>query len=431
MCLVGDTVQITFIGYICIALTIYSLIKFDKNYLLLYAIFFSGFTGSSVISLSDHSLQPSFYFVILYFLLFSIELIIGRRKIKKGSFFVPFLFFILYCLITIIFPFILSNENIYLSKQNGENYYLRFTLSNLVHIVYLFICFFVFTVLTYNANLKTKNHINLTKNKIINYYRYGFYVVILICLYQIFSFKYNLPFDIFFRQSIHGNVQGNRLYGPCIEASMLCYYLVPTIFLLMIGRKSKLDYIFIFLAIYIGFLTQSSTFLVGILLIFIILIISILSGSFKFKFSNKMILITFSCTVILICVVIKNDFVNLAFEKMIEKFKRGNRSGMERWYGFTNMSLVGLKYPFGVGFGSTRSTDLLSTWLCNIGSFGVLIFVYMIFAYLNNALKNKSFIFGLPFLIVVILMFISVPEPYNIFIWVLMALGYKKKKIEN
>lgn len=325
---------------------------------------------------------------------------------------------------------------IYLMGQDGEYIYLKFSMSNVIHIGYLFLGFFTFTeITTIKNNMLQKNDIGGTKNdtskykdlleRFYKYYKVGLYAVILICIYQIFAFKINLPFDELFRQGVNGNIQGTRLYGPCVEASMLCYYLVPSLLLVWINEKNIVDYIFLILGCMIGFMTYSSTFIIGLLSCIILLMIINMNRIINAKVTFKKCIIFVSClTAILIFFVVDYELIDKIFTMLIDKINGNNSSGIERWSSFKIMSLIGLENPFGVGFGSSRSKDLFSTWLCNIGVVGMLLFFYMLIVYIKYGIKNKKLIYCLPYLVVVILLFISVSEPYNIFIWVLMAFGF-------
>ena len=119
---------------------------------------------------------------------------------------------------------------------------------------------------------------------------------------------------------------------------------------------------------------------------------------------------------------------------LIIKLRGENVSGVERWDGFITMLKVGLNYPFGVGFGSSRSKDLFSTWICNVGIVGLLIYFLFILRMFLKALSEKKLKYFFPYLLVVLLMMISVPEPYNLFVWfylyyVTIFNYYKKEEI--
>ena len=409
--------QITVIGYIAFLITFISFLE-QKSVILLYsAIFFSGFSGSSVINIGDISIQPPFYFILIYLPIFFFSSIIGKKKIRLDGY---YLLFIVYCSISILFSILLQSEEIIIMKQDGEYGVSSFSISHIIHIFYLLLGFLLFTILSQKGTISFKNTYK--------YYRYGVFAVIYICLYQLVAFRFNLPFDVIFRQGTHGNIQGSRLYGPCDEASMLCYYLAPSLLLLWLNRKNIFDIINILLGIFIGFYSYSSTFLIGIVGIVVFI---------KHIVNNKIIsynaLIALSIGVFIIAIVIAKNtsMMNVVFDMFSKKIHAQNKSGTERITSFMDMAPIGFLYPFGIGFGSSRSKDLLSTWLCNIGIVGMLLFVILQIHFLKESIKKKRLLDIIPYLLVVILMMISVPEPYNLFIYVLLYFGTAKQNIKK
>lgn len=406
--------MVTILGIFVIFFVFFSLLKRRQEWLLYGAIFFSGFSGSSVLNIFGTSIQPSLFLFLIYFI---IQLL--RKHIKNNC---PklLIFFFIYCLFSLLFPFLLKNQSVEIMDQSGSLSQLSFSLSNIIHIFYLLFC-----LLFLNTLMAQGNSAKINKTYF-NSYKLGFYAVCLICIYQVFAFQFNLPFDILFRQSVHGNLQGTRLYGPCIEASMLCYYLIPSILLILFSKRhSLIDYIFIVVAFIIGTYTKSSTFLVGYVLI--------VASIFVYFLINKQHLFCFVFFIMIMLVLILTFVVKLSFlydnvMVFIEKLQRNNVSGLERFDSFERMIKVGISYPFGVGFGSCRSKDLFSTWLCNIGIIGFLIYSIFLVSVMVGFKKNFSKF--IPFIVVNILMFVSVPEPYNFFIWFLLyyAIFQKRKR---
>ena len=407
--------EITLLGYICFVSIILILLLQKNIYLMYAAVFFSGFSGSSVINVSSFSLQPSY----LFFFVFLVFELLQQKKLKIRINTLFFLF-ILYCIATVIFPFFLSDEKIEIMNQDGEYVRLGFSSSNITQIAYLLFC-----AVFLNYILKYKNKDKLSGN-IIKSFNYGFYAVVAICLYQIIAFRFNLPFDKLFRQSVHGNIQGTRIYGPCIEASMLCYYLITALIVVLQTGKGVLRCVFSVLSVFIGIYTYSSTYIVGAVLILLVMAIRVILNIYK-KYSWKTYIMLGIIVLVGIsaCVIFREKIFYLVKE-LYEKLTQKNDSGLERTETMLKMSVIGLKYPLGVGFGSARSKDLLSTWLCNIGIFGVLLFLLFV---LDLALRagSKRIKYLSPFILVIILSFISVPEPYNLFIWFYLFYYYVKK----
>lgn len=398
--------EITFLGWVSIGLTIIFVFYKDFRRFLYATVFFSGFTGASVLNIGSFSLQPSYYFFVIYLLYNIFSGNAFEIRIERSL-----LVFFIYCLISIIFPILYKNSEIIVMNQEGAYSLLKFSSSNIIHIIYL-----LFVLLFLNSLLNYKNN-NIVKNNIIRSYILGFYAVLLVCLYQIIAFKFGLEFDYFFRQGVHGNIQGTRLYGPCDEASMLCCYLIPSMYLVWQNRKYPIDIIAILFAFVIGIITQSSTFLVGSVL-FILLIIPQVIKILKLKqdllFWIACFVGVFVCTLL---VINKFDAIYDAISVFIVKLREGNQSGVERFTSMRDMIKVGLHYPLGVGFGSCRSKDLFSTWLCNIGIVGLFIFCYYLLKLIVKCYKHKTLNNFVPFGLVLCLLFVSVPEPYFIFVW--------------
>ena len=409
--------EFTIIGIVAVLVVFFAIFKQKKDILLYAAVFFTGFTGSSVINISGVSIQPSYFFFILYFIVIVYQGLTSTKK-KRVEFPKMFTIFLVYCALTLICTVIVQNNEIIILSQKDKYENLTFSLSNIIHVGYMLLCYLFYVVL-----INRRERIKLREN-LFKAYRYGVIAVIIICLYQLLAFQWNLPFDIIFRQGVHGNVQGRRIYGPCIEASFLSYYLAPSLFLLLLNiDKHKRDFIWIALGIIIGVLCYSSTFFVGLVLSVICLIVRFAMHAKDRRTVNYFIgLMTITATII-IAIVFRWDDVDKVITEFVDKIGAKNVSGSIRTEAFQRMSIIGFQYPFGVGFGSSRSKDLLSTWMCNIGIVGVLIFTAMLISYMNKCLKKNRFFECLPFIICMILAGISVPEPYNLFIWLLMFFG--------
>lgn len=408
--------EITFLGYIAIIVTIIALILKNADILLYAAIFCCGFTGASVANFETTSLQPAFYFLILYLICYFVGAILKMHPFEVKIDKILAAFFV-YSLVSIVFPVLFGGKDVIVLTQAGKYAPLAFSMSNIVHIGYLF-----FDLLFLNVLLSTGD-----KRKRGIYYRcfkWGFYAVVLICMYQYVAFRFDLPFDVLFRQGVHGNVQGDRLYGPCIEASMLCYYLVPVIFVILQSKPKIWDYFFVAMAIIVGALTMSSTFLVGMILLILCAIPSIVS-SLRGKHSSEywLVVMLIPLFALLLLALFWRD-VSGIFEAFIDKLHQRNESGMVRTTTFKELTMLGLQYPLGLGFGSSRGNDLFSTWLCNVGVVGMLIFIVFVVKYTVTAAREKRLLRALPFVVTVILMMISVPEPYNLFVWYILYYGY-------
>lgn len=417
--------EITILGFISVLIIFFAFLKQKKEILLYAAVFFCGFTGSSVINISTVSIQPSYLFFFLYFIVIFYQALVSTKK-KRIEFPRLFTIFLIYCTLTIGMCLIFQNQEIIILNQKGKYENLSFSISNIIHIGYLGMCYLFYTVL-----INKRTQLNL-RGSLYKAYRLGLIAVILICFYQLLAFQFNLPFDIIFRQGVHGNVQGSRLYGPCIEASMLSYYLAPSLFLMVLNIKNyKRDIIWISLGVVIGVLCYSSTFFVGLVLSLIPLIVRFLLHIKEKKSFGYLIALLVIVIGAGIAIAVEWDTVENAIFKFFDTINARNESGSVRTEAFEKMAIIGFKYPLGLGFGASRSKDLLSTWLCNIGIVGVLIFTIMVVDYLNRCLKKNKSYECIPFILCIILAMISVPEPYNLFIWTLMFFGIYGTKGNN
>ena len=259
-------------------------------------------------------------------------------------------------------------------------------------------------------------------------------------IYQQIAYIKNLPFDDLFRQGIHGNVQpfGSlvRVYSVFIEPSMYSIFLILCISICMYIPKNIFRHKLLLLILLIinGFMSTSSTFILGIIILMGILI----GQTFKFKYNkhdrkfNKNIVILIMLIIICLIIIYKlnPNFISKIINEVIGKLQNNNLSSIQRSGSFRHHLEVAFKYPLiGVGFGSVRSYDLFTTWLSSIGFTGVIIFVLYICSITYKSLRIESsehrkickgFAFGV--FIIFILMFISVPEPYSLFIWISMSI---------
>lgn len=402
--------EITFLGYIAVLLTIVYLVLRKRDMFLYTAVFFSGFSGASVLNIAGGSIQPSFFFFMMFFLL----TLRGNMTVRLDG---RLILFFVYCLISIVFPPIFARTGVQIIDQEGDLVPLHFSASNVIHIAYL-----LFDLVFLNTLLRYKNDGKIAAGAFAAY-RYGFYAVVLVCFYQMLAFRFNLPFDRIFRTGVHGNIQGTRLYGPCDEASMLCYYLVPSILFCLQTKRSLPSVCFAFLGILVGVLSESSTFLVGIALLSVLAI----PACVRFLSAPRSVKVWRTIAIGLLCLlfvlVLMAGRLSRLVELFLEKLARQSVSGEERSSTMLTLIGVGLRFPLGVGFGSARSADLFSSWLCNVGIVGMAIFLVYVIHYARSAYKNGYFSRALPFLVTLVLMFISVPEPYNLFVWFLLFYG--------
>ena len=144
------------------------------------------------------------------------------------------------------------------------------------------------------------------------------------------------------------------------------------------------------------------------------------------KFSIKPINI-----IIIIIIMLTLLNTDLLTKLILDKFTTENVSTGERFnLLISNLEFFGnaslLNKIFGFGFGLSRSTDLFSTLLVNIGLFGVLIFC-LIYAYPLFKLKNSNLNNCLRLILILnfTIMMVSVSEFAYLPSWMFLGIAYR------
>lgn len=143
----------------------------------------------------------------------------------------------------------------------------------------------------------------------------------------------------------------------------------------------------LFLAVVLGLISYSSTFIVGFILWLILEIYLSIKTRDKMIELPKVGLLIFIIGVCSFLLFVLFDpsqtVINIVMKALNEfnaKIHVSNFSGKDRTQTFKMLIEVWEKSPiFGVGFGSSRGKDLFSTWLCNTGITGIII----IFGYIT------------------------------------------------
>jgi hypothetical protein len=426
---------IQIIGYLLIPVGIISFFKKTK-YLLYLTVFFSGFTATSIFIFNNgFSLQPSYLFGCL-FLIKQFLTILKNKQIIKPSFLLSI--FLLICIVSLTMPNLVKNSSVFVINTKNDSLYtaVSLTSANFTQIGYFIFCFFIYwfvkDYLFHNPD-KVK--------KLIKVFLYSCFTICVLGFYQLIATRYNLPYDQFFRQSAYGNIQTfgtfTREYAVAVEPSMFAYYLAPVFALVMSVEKSifKHKFTLVILILVSGVLTTSTTFFIGFAAFLIKVILDKLISFIKMKKSKSQklgLVLPISIFALLVAFLIAinvNDNINniLTTETYNKLFTNDNMSGNVRSEAFKVHLAVAENYPLlGVGFGSARSKDLLSTWLCNTGFISVSLFIIYLLILVNKLKKGRSRLsYGVSnfILIFFICAFASVPEPYALFIWLMMATG--------
>lgn len=387
-------------------------ISLKKNLKYLYMFFFATtpFTATSLVNISGMSISLPLYIGLFLILSFLFK-ILKKRKLKRIKANKFLILFYLFCVISMISPLYLKGGFKITSNISNEyiDYFLLEKYPTIIsHILYLTYCLIIYIITIY---IIEKFKINL--KDFFKIYKKSFYIVCVFCLFEIIFYKIGRmkEFNEIFKMNESILIQGYgnflRVSGPNGEPSMFSIYLLTSIGIFYFFNQNKE----LILSIFLGVLTTSTSFIIGLLFYFIIDVF--------FLRDRKLFKILFG--IVLICISIKiltwsYPVMEKLFIEIVDKIKGQGVSGNDRMFNILSHLKVSISInPFlGIGYGVARSKDLLTTWLVNIGYFGVIFFIV---ALGKSTLKNKYL--GTILLTVFVVEFISVPEPYFLYLWCL------------
>lgn len=432
--------EITFLGYFLIPLGIF--LFFLKNKYLFWAtIFFAPFTASSILSIKSitFGMPPAYYFGLL-FILKEIFYVLKSGKIVKPN--ILLLLFILYSFFSLIMLSIFEGKIKVWHAEIG-NYLLKIKIHNITQVLYLFFCFLVY-FFAKNFLQRKKGREEMIK-KTINIQIFSLLFVCIFGLYQVLAYHFHItPINIFNQREgvyVSKAFMGGfyRTNSVMPEPSMLAFYLCPMIIFILFLSKDYLKInknFLLVITLLTGIFTISTSFLFGILIIVFILSIEFLKFLkrkylFNISISFKEFALVFILTIGVIILLFYFKLIErglLILKSSIEKLKIENFSGKERIDKFlTGIRILKESNMLGVGFGTYRSTDLLSTFLANIGIVGFLLFlIYVLYSLIRTKKKIEISNLAKPYFFYFITLFaialISVPELYFLFIWLNLAI---------
>lgn len=419
------------LGYILIPLGLICLFL-NVKYLLYLTVFFSGFTATSIVNFGRaFTLTPAYFFGVLFIFKYIFVTFKNKKIIKPNKL---LCFFILLCTVSIFMPNLIHNKNVFVINQDSNFVNISFTSSNITQLIYLIFCFIIYWLVDnylYNNSREIEN--------IVKILLYSTAIICLLGIYQEFAYLHDLPFDKFFRSALHGNTQTSnnfiRVYSVAQEPSMLAYFLIPMLALSLVVPKKILKHklLLILIILIIGLISTSTTFMIGIIVLLFKLFLDkcILFIKNK-KNKNQKIGIILPLMFVLLAIIVvafsynNADIINAILTNSLNKLQGNGLSGMERTNGFQNHIKIALQYPFlGIGFGTARSKDLLSTWLCNTGFIATGIFIIYLYKIITKLKYTNKIGYGISNYIFVLFVcaFIAVPEPYYLFIWIMFAIG--------
>lgn len=430
---------VTTIGYILMVIFMYIFLFCDIKYLFYGLIIISGFTSTSIINIPRISLsiQPA-HFVGGLFMIKLFYHIVKNKYNKVNLFSKSLLAFVIIAGISLIYPLLFS-KNVIVITPNSEIKPLRFTMQNITQYMYLLFGYLIYLSTSnflLNSKIKFKN--------IIGIFRLSLTIILFLGIIQLF-----VPVDIynnFFRNNynhMNDGVMGMvRISSVAQEASMLSLYTAPLTLFLLCGIKNsanrKYDITLIVVSFIVAFLNMSSTYFLAMIVFGIMILILLIAKlnkdelleNIKGIYHNKKNIIVFLFVIVaaILLMVIFRDRLVLIFNTLVKKISGQGESGNARQSAFNMTIKVFVSYFItGVGFGSIRSFDLLSTWLAEVGLLGfipfcIFLFTRVFYLYRKRSKSEYFMIFSL-IISVIIILFISVPEPYYIYLWMYFAFG--------
>ncbi|VYT78620.1 hypothetical protein [Clostridium tertium] len=412
--------EITMTAYLLIPYFVIILFK-KIDFIFYNLVFFSAFTSVSIFNLGRASSITAYQIIsLILFLKFSF-LVLTKRinfkvKIRKSL-----LVFVIICGLSILLiPYkskfiVLSPNDIY------EN--VRFSIQNITQYCYLIISYIVYFI-TYI--LFSNNIINIKKTfKILG--------ISFVCVLTLGIFQLIIPtneFNLIFRNAVYVNDQyflgRPRLASVNAEASILALFITPIIamYLTIFRANIKIKYLILaLLGIIIGIVSNSSGFYLGIF-IYLLADIVLLKRKKNGKIAIKKIIVYYITVVIFIIgVFLFRDLITEGIVSLFDKITGKHVSGVGRGNAFINqMQVFSQNLIFGIGFGTTKSYDLFSTWLVQVGILGF----SMYFAYILKSiiiLKKKNPSLMMLILITNVVLLVSVSNfTYN-YIWIYYGLA--------
>jgi hypothetical protein len=211
-------------------------------------------------------------------------------------------------------------------------------------------------------------------------------------------------------------VELHRIKGFTSEPSMYVLTALPFTIYAFFHKKYLLSTL--------GFITLILTFSTTFFITFFILLLffSILDSKFLVFLKNIIFILLFLAILI--------NLTNLLDILIFDKFNLSALSGIQRYSSFETAitffsSLSVFSQLFGVGFGTIRSSDLLSTFLVNVGLIGTIIFLYFFLKPIFNRNLNKNYKWVKYCLLsMLIIIMIGVPEFSYLTLWLFLGISY-------
>lgn len=383
-----------------------------------FFLFSTPFTATSLLNIENISISfPIFTGLFLIFKYF-IE-IFKNRKIKK--FYInKFIFIFIFCCILSVFSPLYITSDFKITTNLGNKFlnyqFIPKSWSIVSHILYLSYCYILYLITISCIDIK-----NIPLFKIIKIYKKSFYTIFMFTICEIVVYKLGMTkeFNQIFKMNDSTMLQGYgsflRIAGPNLEPSMFSIYLLVS-FGIFYFTKENFSLV---LALFLGLLSTSSSFIVGLGIYFVIFL-------FRHKKKEYIKIFFLIISVIIFTIIVIQLFPQLEklFTGILDKIYGKGVSGSDRKFNMIQHLLVSITInPFlGIGYGIARSKDLITTWLVNVGYIGVISFIIGLFkSTLSKKNKRKNFI-GIVLIVAFTVEFISVAEPYFLYLWCLWGI---------
>lgn len=371
----------------------------------------------------------SVMFYHLIFLTLLIKYIVRVLKQRKMSVNLPldFMLFLVWSFITIPLAVFNTDEVVY--KVSGGYGNVAFSFQQFTQFAYLLMNFLVCIIL---SDLLADNVIDMKGvKKVINY---GFIMVMVLAIIQMFVSPKICT--LLYRNSINATYLNNlRISGPFQEPSMLALYAAPLcgIYLSKVFYHQDFRYILhILLFMIVLMQNRASSSIVGLAIVTLIFLISavyqfVIKKNVKLLDKNKTYMLAAATLVVAaIMTIVYGNKISAMISLVGSKFAGNGISGSERTYMVQyHLEIFSRHWLAGIGYGTLRSLDLLSTMLCSGGIIGFMLYVIPVLRSSLRIFFNMSNRAVMLYVIVYnAIMFISVTEIALPYVWIAYAIMF-------